>query len=82
MCFNSLLVLVRGGTFKDPVDPYFSISDFIAPKETGVKDYIGLFVTSIFGAEDLVKKYEECVSKRNYRNVGASRILSPDARIL
>ena len=37
-----------------------ALADFIAPKETGVKDYIGSFcVTTGFGTAELAKKYEE-----------------------
>ncbi|WP_231372822.1 methionine synthase [Aureivirga sp. CE67] len=40
--------------------PNLSLSDFIAPKETGLEDYIGCFcVTTGFGTEELVKKFEE-----------------------
>lgn len=35
-----------------------SLSDFIAPAETGIRDYIGGFTVSIFGAEELAKQYE------------------------
>jgi 5-methyltetrahydrofolate--homocysteine methyltransferase len=35
-----------------------SLSDFIAPAATGIRDYIGGFTVSIFGAEELAKKYE------------------------
>eukprot|EP01083_Nonionella_stella_P028094 77360_1 len=42
----------------DSSDPYLAMSDFIAPKDSGVKDYCGLFVTSIFGAKEMVEKYE------------------------
>ncbi len=38
----------------------FSLSDFIAPKDSGVKDYIGAFaVTSGIGIEKWVSKFEE-----------------------
>jgi len=38
--------------------PNISLSDFIAPKETGVKDYIGFFaVTSGIGIEPLLEKF-------------------------
>jgi 5-methyltetrahydrofolate--homocysteine methyltransferase len=41
-------------------DTYSSIGDFIAPKSTGVKDYIGLFAVSTgFGAAELEKRYQE-----------------------
>ncbi len=37
----------------------FALSDFIAPKESGISDYIGLFaVTAGMGIDDAIKKYE------------------------
>ena len=37
-----------------------ALSDYIAPKETGIKDYIGCFCVSAgFGSNELSKKYEE-----------------------
>jgi len=40
-------------------DHYLSIGDFVAPKESGVKDYLGLFAVSTgFGVEELKKKFE------------------------
>ncbi len=40
--------------------PNFCLSDFIAPKETGVKDYIGAFaVSGGFNADELAAKYKE-----------------------
>ncbi|HBQ61315.1 MAG TPA: methionine synthase, partial [Balneolaceae bacterium] len=37
-----------------------SLSDYIAPRETGVTDYIGFFaVTAGIGIEPLLKKYQE-----------------------
>ena len=39
--------------------PYYSLADYIAPVESGVKDYIGAFaVTSGIGLDELVKKFE------------------------
>ena len=36
-----------------------ALSDFIAPKESGIKDYIGAFAVSAgFGAEETAKKFE------------------------
>ncbi len=43
---------------EDDDAPYFAMADFIAPKETGLKDYIGMFAVGIFGAEDLIKEYK------------------------
>eukprot|EP01127_Copromyxa_protea_P020076 TRINITY_DN6640_c0_g1_i1.p1 TRINITY_DN6640_c0_g1~~TRINITY_DN6640_c0_g1_i1.p1 ORF type:complete len:1260 (-),score=394.69 TRINITY_DN6640_c0_g1_i1:37-3429(-) len=44
----------------DATKPYKALGDFVAPKDSGIKDYIGLFaVSSGFGAAELVKKYED-----------------------
>lgn len=40
-------------------EPHVCMSDFIAPKSTGLNDYIGQFAVSIFGAEELATKYQE-----------------------
>lgn len=40
--------------------PNIALSDFIAPKETKIQDYVGCFCVSTgFGTEALAKKYEE-----------------------
>ncbi|GAA4315065.1 hypothetical protein GCM10023115_27410 [Pontixanthobacter gangjinensis] len=40
--------------------PNFALSDFIAPKETGVQDHIGCFcVTTGFGTHDLAAQFEK-----------------------
>ena len=39
---------------KDTDEPYMALSDFIAPKESGVKDYLGMFVaTAGIGLDEL-----------------------------
>ncbi len=39
--------------------PNFALADFIAPKDTGIQDYIGCFcVTTGFGTEQLAKEFE------------------------
>eukprot|EP00884_Botryococcus_braunii_P010648 jgi/Botrbrau1/19585/Bobra.0035s0068.1 len=43
---------------KDNDEPYMCISDFIAPKESGVPDYIGAFANAAFGLEKIVEKYK------------------------
>ncbi|MGZ3944038.1 MAG: methionine synthase [Mucilaginibacter sp.] len=41
-------------------DPYYALSDFIAPKESGVPDYFGGFaVTTGIGCDELVAKFEK-----------------------
>jgi 5-methyltetrahydrofolate--homocysteine methyltransferase len=45
---------------KEGSDPYFALSDFIAPKESGVKDYVGMFVTTAgFGLHEICQIYKE-----------------------
>ncbi|ARV07367.1 methionine synthase [Polaribacter sp. SA4-10] len=39
--------------------PNIALSDFIAPKETGVTDYMGAFCVGIFGAQELADSYKE-----------------------
>ncbi len=45
---------------KAPGVPNIALSDFIAPKSSGLQDYIGAFVvTSGLGIEDRIKEYEK-----------------------
>lgn len=39
--------------------PNFALSDFLAPAETGIRDYMGGFVVSVFGAEEKAKEFEK-----------------------
>ncbi|MBA2441083.1 MAG: methionine synthase [Rubrobacter sp.] len=44
---------------KPPGRPNQSLVDFVAPKETGLEDYMGLFaVTAGLGAEEVARKFE------------------------
>ncbi|WP_273861518.1 methionine synthase [Pseudomonas sp. LA5] len=50
---------LRQQTIKPEGKPNLSLADFVAPKETGVTDYMGGFiVTAGIGAEELAKNYE------------------------
>jgi len=50
---------LRQQTQKPPGQPNFALADFIAPKESGVQDYIGAFaVASGFGIEKKIKEFE------------------------
>jgi 5-methyltetrahydrofolate--homocysteine methyltransferase len=41
-------------------EPYYALSDFVAPKETGIKDYFGGFaVTTGLGCDELVAEFEK-----------------------
>lgn len=42
------------------VEPYFCLSDFVAPVESGINDYIGMFAVSAgFGCDKLCKRFFE-----------------------
>mgnify|MGYP006077793277 FL=1 len=43
---------------KENDDPYVSLADFVAPKSSGMKDYVGMFAVGVFGCDKLVAKYE------------------------
>ncbi len=54
--FHSL----RQQTEKTGANPNLALADFIAPKEVGLKDYLGAFaVTAGIGVDELVKKFEK-----------------------
>jgi 5-methyltetrahydrofolate--homocysteine methyltransferase len=44
---------------KPPGRPNRALADFVAPKDSGRKDYIGGFAVGIHGAEELAKQYEQ-----------------------
>lgn len=45
--------------------PNIGLSDFIAPKETAKIDHMGTFCVSIFGADELAKKYRDAEDDYN-----------------
>ncbi|KAF7648951.1 hypothetical protein LDENG_00149660 [Lucifuga dentata] len=40
-------------------EPYLCVSDFVAPLDSGVADYVGLFAVGVFGAEELSQQFQE-----------------------
>src|SRR5690606_14939436 len=45
---------------RPPGRPNYSLADFIAPRESGVQDYMGFFaVTSGIGLEQIVRRFKE-----------------------
>ena len=56
----SILHSIRQQTKKSKANDNVALADFIAPKDSGIEDYIGLFaVTSGLGIEKIVKKFEK-----------------------
>lgn len=45
--------------------PYFCLSDFIAPINSGVKDYIGMFTVTCMGADQLAEKFKSQMDDYN-----------------
>lgn len=55
-----VLHTLRQQILKSKDEPNIALADFIAPKETGVGDYIGMFaVTAGIGIEKLIEKFEK-----------------------
>ncbi|KAK2175405.1 B-12 dependent methionine synthase [Ridgeia piscesae] len=40
-------------------EPYYCLSDFIAPQKSGITDYIGMFAVSCHGVQALCEKFEK-----------------------
>lgn len=40
-------------------EPYLCLADFVAPSESEVRDYVGLFAVAVFGAEKLSREFEQ-----------------------
>jgi 5-methyltetrahydrofolate--homocysteine methyltransferase len=58
---NNLVTIhtLRQQAEKGKGEPYYALSDFIAPKETGIKDYFGGFaVTTGHGCDELAAEFE------------------------
>ncbi|KAJ1923727.1 hypothetical protein IWQ60_005676 [Tieghemiomyces parasiticus] len=44
---------------KESSEPYYCLSDFVAPRDTGIADYLGMFAVSAgFGCEELSARYQ------------------------
>lgn len=55
-----VLHTLRQQTVKTERQPNFALADFIAPKESGIKDYIGMFaVTAGIEIEKMVEQFEK-----------------------
>ncbi|MEZ2746383.1 methionine synthase [Halopseudomonas bauzanensis] len=51
---------LRQQTVKTDGKPNFCLADFVAPKDSGVTDYVGGFITTAgIGAEEVAKAYQE-----------------------
>jgi 5-methyltetrahydrofolate--homocysteine methyltransferase len=56
---KQVLHTIRQQEYREEQQEYLAMSDFIAPKGSGVKDYIGLFaVTAGLGMDKLIASYE------------------------
>ena len=55
---NVQLSFLRQQIKKAPGQPNLSLADFIAPKASGKKDFIGAFAVTLHGIEEHLKKFE------------------------
>ncbi len=56
---RATLHTIRQQMARDPGKPNLALADFIAPKDTGLADYIGAFaVTAGIGEEDVARRFE------------------------
>lgn len=52
--------MLREQSSRGPTDPCLCLADYVAPRETGLMDYVGGFaVTAGIGAEELAQTYQE-----------------------
>ena len=51
---------------KDAGESYACLSDFIAPRECGVVDYLGMFACACMGVEQMVQEYKASGDDYNY----------------
>ncbi len=57
---QTVLHFLRQQTKKDGAKPNYSLADFVAPKGSGITDYIGAFiVTAGIGVDELSKNFKE-----------------------
>ncbi|MBM4377348.1 MAG: methionine synthase [Deltaproteobacteria bacterium] len=50
--------MLRQQQQKEAGKPCRSLADFVAPRESGLVDWVGGFATAVHGAEELAKRYE------------------------
>ncbi|CAO3623115.1 unnamed protein product [Cunninghamella blakesleeana] len=51
---------LRQQSEKETDEPYYCLSDFVAPRSTNIADYLGMFAVSTgFGCDEMVKKYDD-----------------------
>lgn len=52
-------LLLQAEKDSSSTDPYYCLSDFISPLESGIPDYLGLFAVACFGVDELCTEYEK-----------------------
>jgi cobalamin-dependent methionine synthase I len=60
---HATLFCISLQTEKDSSEPYMCLSDFVAPKGSGVKDYVGMFACSAgHGLDKVIEHHKEVCS--------------------
>jgi len=75
---------LRQQEVKDEAGEFLCLADFVAPKESGLTDHVGMFVTTCLGAEKLCEKYQAALDDYNIIMVKAlaDRIAEAFAELL
>jgi 5-methyltetrahydrofolate--homocysteine methyltransferase len=70
---RAVLHTLRQQAEKDTEEPYMALSDFVAPADSGVRDYVGCFVASAgFGSEELAAEHK--AANDDYRAIMAEAL--------
>jgi 5-methyltetrahydrofolate--homocysteine methyltransferase len=62
---KTIFTNLRNQTQREEGAPNYCLSDFIAPKQTGLADYIGAFAITVHGADELAKEFERKLDDYN-----------------
>jgi 5-methyltetrahydrofolate--homocysteine methyltransferase len=59
-CHQGIFAVFDLQAEKDSGEPYYCLSDFVAPKGSGVDDYVGMFACSAgFGLDEVIARFKE-----------------------
>ena len=51
---------------ENAAEPYYCLSDFVAPRSSGLHDYLGLFANAVMGVEPLIEAYKAAGDDYSY----------------
>ena len=54
---GSFCMLRQQAVKENPAEPFSSLADFVAPKESGLSDHLGMFAVACHGVDDVAEAY-------------------------